>query len=341
MFGIQFIKIQPTTYLLQYKRGKIIREGAGLSFFYYAPTTSLVAVPTAGMDAPFIFQEVTADFQEVSIQGQTIYRISDPKRVSQLLNFTLNSTGNGYLSDDPQKLPQRVINVIHVLTRKALQSLSLKDALRASDLLVQQVSAGLKASDEINALGIEVMGLSILAIRPNPETGRALEAEARELLLREADEAIYARRNSAVEQERTIRENELNTEIAVENKKRQIREVQMDAEKAVQEKQHQLQQAEMQSNISLEEEKQQLTTLAVKNMKQQADARAYGIGAAMKALENVDPRVLQALASVGMNPDQLIALAFQGIADRAEKIGELNIAPDLLRDLIKTGKPTK
>lgn len=341
MLGIRFIKIQPTTYLLQYKHGKIIREGAGLSFFYYAPATSLVAVPTAGIDAPFIFQEVTADFQEVSIQGQTIYRITDPKRVSQLLNFTLNSAGSDYVSDDPQKLSQRIINVIHVLTRKALQNLSHRDALRASDALVQQVSAGLKASDEINALGIEVIGLSILAIRPNPETGRALEAEARELLLREADEAIYARRNSAVEQERMIRENELNTEIAVENKKRQIREVQMDAERAVQEKKHQLLQAEMQSKISLEEEKQQLTALAVKNMRLQADATAYGIEVAVKAFENVDPRVLQALASVGMKPDQLIALAFQGIADKAEKIGELNIAPDLLRDLIQAGKPTK
>ncbi len=341
MFGIQFIKIQPTTYLLHYKDGKVIREGAGLSFFYYAPTSSLVAVPTAGMDAPFIFQEVTADFQEVSIQGQATYRISDPKRVSQLLNFTLNSTGTGYVSDDPQKLTQRVINVILVLTRKELQSLSMKEALRASDFLVQQVSAGLRTSDEINAFGIEVIGLSILAIRPNPETGRALEAEAREKLLREADEAIYARRNSAVEQERAIRENELNTEIAVENKNRQIREVQMEAEKAVQEKQHQLQQAAMLASISLEEKKRELTALAVENIRQQADARAYGIAAAMRALENVDPRVIQALAAVGMKPDQLIALAFQGIADKAEKIGELNVAPDLLRDLMKTGKPAK
>ena len=45
MLGIKFIKVQPTVYLLQYRKGKITHEGAGLSFFYYAPTTSLVAVP--------------------------------------------------------------------------------------------------------------------------------------------------------------------------------------------------------------------------------------------------------------------------------------------------------
>ena len=34
MFGINFIKIQPTTYLLQYRRGRIVREGVGLALFY-------------------------------------------------------------------------------------------------------------------------------------------------------------------------------------------------------------------------------------------------------------------------------------------------------------------
>jgi hypothetical protein len=38
MFGIKFIKPEPTTYLLQYKRGSIKREGAGMAFFYYAPS---------------------------------------------------------------------------------------------------------------------------------------------------------------------------------------------------------------------------------------------------------------------------------------------------------------
>jgi hypothetical protein len=334
MLGLRFIKMQPTSYLLQYKAGRIVREGAGLSFFYYAPTTSLVAVPIASTDAPFIFNEVTSDFQEISIQGQATYRITDPKRVSQLLNFTLDASARGYVSDDPQKLSARVINVIKVLTRKELQTLSLRDALRASDTLVQQVTKGLAASTEISSLGLEVFGLSILAIKPNPETGRALEAEAREQLLREADEAIYARRNSAVEQERAIRENELNTEIAVENKKRQIREAQMDAERAVQEKQHQLRDAEMESNISLEEKNKQLVTLSTENTKAESDANAYGVAATMKALEGVDSKVLQALASVGMQPDQLVALAFQGLAERADKIGQLNISPDLLRELL-------
>src|SRR5512147_317930 len=108
MIGIKFIKVQPTTYLLQYRRGKIVREGVGLSFFYYAPTTSLVAVPVVSTDTPFIFQETTADFQNVTIQGQVTYRVKEPKQLAALLNYTLAPDGQTYAAEDPEKLPERV-----------------------------------------------------------------------------------------------------------------------------------------------------------------------------------------------------------------------------------------
>ena len=334
MFGLRFIKVPPTTYLMQFRGGRAVREGAGLSFFYYAPTTSLVAIPVGSSDAPFIFQEVTADFQEVTIQGQVSYRITDPKKVAGLLNFTLDPGGRGYSAEDPAKLPQRVINTINVLARKQLSTLSLREATRASESVVAEVRARLGEAPEIVALGLEILGLSILAIKPTPETARALEASAREQLLKEADEAIYARRNSAVEQERAIKENELNTEIAVENKKRQIREAQMEAERSVQEKQHELEQAAMAAKVQLEEKNKELVALSSENARTTAEARAYAVAATMKALAGADPRTLQALANAGMNPEQLIAAAFETLAEKAGQIGTLNISPDLLRELL-------
>ena len=340
MFGIKFIKVQPTTYLLEYRSGRIVREGLGLSFFYYAPPTSLVAVPVASTDAPFIIEETTADFQAVTIQGQVTFRVGEPRRLAAMLNYTLAPNGQAYASEDPQKLPERVIHLINVLARAELQKLPLREALRASDGLVKAVKARLAASEEIAALGLEVLGLSILAIKPTPETARALEAETREKLFRDADEAIYARRNSAVEQERAIKENELNTEIAVENKKRQIRETQMDAERAVQEKEGLLKKEALVANIGLEEQRRSLVALAAENAKTEADARAYGVSSTMKALGSADARILQALASAGMKPEQLIAFAFQELAERADKIGQLNISPDLLRELLAP-QPTR
>ena len=340
MIGIKFIKVQPTTYLLQYRGGNIVREGLGLSFFYYGPTTSLVAVPVASTDTPFIFQETTADFQAVTIQGQVTYRISEPKRLAALLNYTLEKDGDTYVSEDPEKLPERVIHVINVIARAELQKLPLREAIRASDTLVQAVKARLVAAEEITSLGLEVLGLSILAIKPTPETARALEAETREQLFREADEAVYARRNSAVEQERAIKENELNTEIAVENKKRQIRETQMEAERAVQEKKHVVLKEALEANIGMEDRRKSLVALAAENAKAEADARAYGVSSTMKALGSADAKILQALATTGMKPEQLIAFAFQELAGRADKIGQLNISPDLLRELL-TPQPAR
>jgi hypothetical protein len=321
---------------MQHRDGKVVREGTGLSFFYYAPTTSLVAVPVASTDVPFIFQETTADFQTVTIQGQVTYRVSDPKRLGALLNYTLAANGQTYASEDPEKLQERVINVVNVLARAELQKLPLREAIRASDELVRAVKAGLVNAEEITLLGLEVLGLSILAIKPTPETARALEAETRETLFREADEAIYARRNSAVEQERAIKENELNTEIAVENKKRQIRETQMEAERAVQEKKHVVQREALEANIGIEDRRKGLVALAAENAKAEADARAYGVSSTMKALGTAEPGILQALASTSMKPEQLIAFAFQELAGKADKIGQLNISPDLLRELLAT-----
>jgi hypothetical protein len=334
MLGVTYVKAQPTTYFMQYKKGVIVREGEGLSFFYYAPMSSLVAIPMASVDSPFIFKEVAADFQEVTVQGQVAYRVIDPKKLSKLLNFTLAANNHTYVSDDPVKLPQRIINQVQVLMRAELQKLTLKDTLKQSETIVSAVRKGLASCELVEQLGIEILSLSVLAIKPNPETARALEAEIREQLLLEADEAIYTRRNAAVEQERAIKENELNTEIAVESKKRQIRETKIDADRAVQEKRQAMQQEGMKGNIALEDKKKALVELAAQNKKVESDAQAYSVNAVMEALKDVEPKVLQALASTGMNPAQLIAGAFLSLADNADKIGNLNIAPELLQGLL-------
>jgi len=333
MFGFRFIKAQPTQYVIQFRNGRPRREGAGLSILYFAPTTSLVLVPTESVNEPFIFEEVTADYQNVTIQGQVTYRIANPRRTSALLNFTLDPKGR-YVSEDPQKLSQRLVDQVRVAMRAHVQAMALRDALASGERLVTEVNATLATAPPIESLGLEVLGLAVLAIKPKPETARALEAEAREDLLRRADEAIYSRRNSAVEQERAIKENELNTEIAVENKKRQIKEAQMDADRSVREKRRQIEQEEMTGQISIEERKRELVELATSNARQEADAKAYGIDAMMKAFAVSDAKVLQALASVGMQPSQLLALAFRDLADNATKIGQLNVSPDLLREIM-------
>ena len=341
MLGFRYVKSSPTTHIIQYKNGKTVRDGAGLSFWFFAPASSLVTLPMESVDTPFIFREVTSDFQDVTVQGQIDYRVTEPQRLANLMNFTLKPAG-GYASEDPAKLPQRVVNAVQVQLRSILQTQPLQELLRASDHLVQEVSAKLQKPEGLPALGLSLVNLSILAVKPSPETARALEAQTREQILKQADDATYARRNAAIEQERAVKENELNTEIAIETKKQQIREAQLEAERSVLTRRQEIQEQEFNGRIALEEKNEELTNLRAGNAKIDADTRAYALTTVMRAIDGVEPKILQALMLGQADPSVLIAQAFQELAANAHKIGELNISPDLLQQLTqKTPKLVK
>src|SRR5689334_5116734 len=134
MLGIRFMKAAPTTYVLQFKNGRVRREGPGLSFLYYAPTTTLVTIPLASADVPFAFQESTADFQSITIQGQLTYRLADPKKLSAILDFSVSKEG-AYRTEDFRKLAERLVHATQTLMRVETQRLSLKQALTGSSAL--------------------------------------------------------------------------------------------------------------------------------------------------------------------------------------------------------------
>lgn len=335
MFGFQYIKATPSQFILHYRGGKLRRSGAGLAFFYFSPSSSIVIVPIGSADAPFIFNEISADFQAITIQGQLTYRVQDPQRLASLLNFTVLGPRMLYISEDPQKLPQRLINLLQVLIRAEVQKLPMKDAIHSTDEVAEVVMSKLSQVNELTALGVEVLGLAIQAIKPVPEMSRALEAEAREELLRRADQAIYDRRNSAVEQERKIKENELNTEIAVEEKKRQIRETKVEADLAVEAKEQQVRKTKLDGQITLETERKRLMAERSENAKVEADIQAYAVEASLKPIRDLDAAVLQALAVQNTDPRLMTSLALKQLAENAGKIGNLNISPELFEVLMR------
>lgn len=335
MFGVKYLKFQPSEYILRYNRGKLIAQGTGLSFFCYLPTTSVAMLPVASIDMPFVFEEMTADFQSVTVQGGLVFRIDDPEKAAEMLNFNFHIQSRQYLSEDPQKLSKRMMDSVKVLAKKRLAEVTLHEAMRASEVFASAILEELQQSEQVRKLGLSILNLTLLDIKANKETTRALEAQAREQILKTADDAVYERRNASIEQERIVKENEYNTEISVEQKKYQVREEQLKAEQAVQQRQNQLKEELLQSEITLEEKRRQLVELEAENARLEADAKAYALKAIMKALEGVEADVIQSLASVGMQPDKLMALAFQGLAENAGKIGQLNITPDLLREILQ------
>lgn len=315
-FGIRYLKTPPTTFVLQYANGRCKRQGLGLSFFYYAPSSSIALVSMASEDVPFVFTDQSADYQTLTVQGQLTYRVIDAKVLAEQLDYTVDTSGR-YHTDDPQKLRERLVRSAQTATRAVLQRLALRSALGAAEELTSTLLRSLREDAAAGSFGVEVLSVTVLSVRPSPEMARALEAEAREALLRSADEAIYARRNAAVEQERIIKENELQTTIAVEQKQRQIRETQI------------------QADIAVEKQRAALLEQRVANDKLSADSKAYALETTLAPVRGMDWKTLAAVT--GGDAKLMIGMAFRELAENAQKIGELNITPDLLQSLIAEG----
>lgn len=256
--------------------GRVVKQGAGISFYYLKATTSIILVPLAVVDANFVFNELTHTFQTVTIQGQLTYRITDPAKAAQLLNFTIDPKRRNYLSQDPDKLSQRIVNAVQTETRAEVQTRSLEDVLRESQNLAAQVLLRVKTAGTLAEMGIEVHSLHFLNVSPTKEVARALEAEYRESLLRRADEATYARRVAAVEEERKIKERELETDIA------------------------------------MSEQRARLVELESANLIKEAETRAEALQRELAAYGDVDPARMLAIAlrTMGERADKIGNLTF-------------------------------
>ncbi len=339
MFGIKFIKFDSMTYVIKFKNGQVANEGRGLSFFYYAPTTSISAVPIGSNNLPFIFCETTKDYQTVTIQGQITYKIGNPKQLADVLDFTVNANGV-YKKDDTEKLNQTIVNEAQTATSSFIHQLGLKEAIRSAKVIESEITEGLFKSQAITMLGIEILSINILAIKASPEMERALETETREKLQQEADQAIYERRNFAVEQERKIKESELNTEIAIEEKNKQIAEKQAETEVQKAENDLKLREMKVQADISIENQRKKLLEQKTANQRKEAETQGFVLETTLKPYKEMDWKILTALNN-NNDPRFNISLAFRELAQNAGKIGNLNISPELLDTLLNDKKDKK
>jgi regulator of protease activity HflC (stomatin/prohibitin superfamily) len=293
---IRYFKGQPTDFILRYSGGRIRSEGPGLAFYYFPYNTQIVAVPTQSLEAAFAFTELTGDYQEVTLQGQATYRVRDAKLAAGLLNFRIDPRSMAYTSDDPEKLGRRVTNLVQVEARAEVAARTLQDAVREATAYAAIVAARLRSALPLAELGVEVQSVDLLSVRPTPEVRKALEAESREALLRRADEAVYARRAAAVDEERTIKEKELASDSALEEKRQKL----IDLQGA-----NSLKEAEFQAQAR----------------ERAAVADARGAGQQLEVYRNLDPR-------------SLLAYALHEIGANSGRVGNLTITTELLAGLL-------
>ena len=299
MFGIWYFKAQPTEFVMKVAGARVKKEGQVLSFYYLKRRTSIVVVPVSSADAAFVFNEQTGNYQAVTIQGQLTYRIVEPRRTIEMLNYVVDPKRRAHVSQDPERLEQRIVVAVQMETRRQVEGKSLEEVLGNAASISAEVQEEVTSRALLAPLGVELLSLNFTSVSPNPEVGKALEAEYRESLLRRADEAIYARRAAAVEEEGKIKSNELEGE------------------------------------ISLARERERLIDLEAANDRKVS--QAWGERRELEAGFTARASEMELAPYRDLDPRKVLALAMRDIGNNADKVGNLNITSEVLADLLQTG----
>jgi SPFH domain / Band 7 family len=227
---LSFYKATPDIYAIKFKNGAVRKHGRGISFFFRSAVSTVLEVPATTNTSPFIFNETTANFQDVTLQGSVTYRITDPLVSSERFDFS-RAISKRPAGDGREKLNLMVINMIQSHARARVSIMPLETVLKEVGSLATALSESIAADPVLATIGVQIEGIHFSSTRAQPDVQKALQTEYREKIQRQADLAIYARRSAAVENEKEIKERELATEIELAARRKQL--VETEAENTI------------------------------------------------------------------------------------------------------------
>ena len=305
----------PTDHVVHLHRGRIAHQGTGQSFWFRPLSAALSLVPADDRELPLLFHARTSDFQDVTVQATVTYRFDDPATVAARLDFAVDPDRGTWRSNPLDQ-------VAHLLTELAQQhALDLLAAMTLETALARGVTAvrtavadGLGTDPRLAQTGIVVVGIRVVAIRPEPELERALQTPTREQVQQEADKATYERRALAVERERAISENELQSQIELATRTEQLV-----AQQGANERRRATEAAAAE-RIAVEAK--------ADADRVRADARAETVRVVGAAEAETDTAKMAVYTDV--DPRVLLALAVRDLGGALPSIGTLNLSPDLL-----------
>ncbi len=316
---VRHLRGNPTMHIRHLRRGKAVHEGTGLSFFFRPLSAVLSEVPVDDRELPLLFHSRTADFQDLAVQASVTFRVIDPAVTGSRIDFSVDpDTGRwrgtpleqvgGLLTETAQQ------QVLGLVASSPLASVLADGVAQIRDRILH----GLTADTRLAETGIAVIGARVIALRPEPEVEKALRTPAREQIQQEADRSTYERRAVAVERERAIAENELQSQIELAR-----REEQLVAQRGTNAR-REAQDAAAASQIAAQAQadKEELLARARANgTRALGEAKAAGEAASVAAYRDLPQSTL-------------LALAAKDLAGGLPPIGTLVLAPDLLASLM-------
>jgi regulator of protease activity HflC (stomatin/prohibitin superfamily) len=220
---LRHLRGAPTNYIRHTLNGRVVHEGVAQSFWFRPLSAVLSEVPVDDRELPLIFHARTADYQDVVVQATVTYRIAEPPRAAERIDFGVDPRDGKWRSTPLEQLASLLTELAQQHALELLARLQLADALvEAPARLREQIESGLTIDERLAAIGIAVVAVRVGPIRPETDLEKALGTPARELVQQEADRATFERRALAVESERAIAENELHNQIQLAKREQEL-----------------------------------------------------------------------------------------------------------------------
>jgi regulator of protease activity HflC (stomatin/prohibitin superfamily) len=324
-FFVRHLRGSPTTHVLYQRKGTVVRQGTGQSFWFRPLAAVLSEVPVDDRELPLLFHARTVDFQDVSVQATLTFRFTEPALVASRMDFSIDpDTGRlrATLLDHAAQLLTELAQQ-HAMDLIAARELTATLANGLADIR-ERMRAGLAADQRLPETGIVIVDVRVVAIRPEADLERALQTPTREEIQQAADRATYERRALAVERERAISENELQSKIELA-----IREERLVEQRGANERRRATEQAAS-ARIKSDSEAEQMRI----NARAKADHTRL-VGTAEAEMDAARVAVL-----ADLDQPVLLSIALRDLAGQLPMIGTLNLTPDLITNALAqlTGK---
>lgn len=220
---VRHLRGSSTTHVEQIRNGRAVRAGVGASFWFRPLSAVLNEVPVDDRELPLLFHARTSDFQDVTVQATITYRVTDPSIAAGRIDFSIDPEHGSWRGTPLDQVAGLLTESAQQYALDLLATTDLTSALAGGvGPLRTVITDGLAGDARLAETGIRVVGVRVVAVRPEPEVEKALRTPTREQVQQDADKATFERRAVAVERERAIGENELQTQIELARREEQL-----------------------------------------------------------------------------------------------------------------------
>lgn len=302
------LRSEASAHVIRYRNGQIRQSGRGLVFWFRPETASISEVPMDDREMTLFVRARSRDFQTVVAQGTIGWRVVDPEMLASRVDFSIDLRTGRLRAEPVERIEARLSGIAGQTVLQAIGASPVGTLLDAGPAPLRIILDDiLRAAPALAEIGVAVVSVRLDHLAPSSELERALQTPTFEGLQQKADAATFARRALAVEKERAIAENELETRTELARRE----------------------------------------TLLIAQEAENARGRAAGLAEAqgleaaadaerIRLVEGARAEAEQRRAGIyrDLPPAVLLGLAARELAGKLDTIEHVNISPDLLASVL-------